>query len=123
MSDICLHIAKELGDYISDRDNASRLFEKLLNSKQHTKYVFDFSGVRFVSRSFMDEFYNKFLSHESTFSDKVEIVNLSDNFVLMLESVKKTQTRRQCSVFSQSVPTKSFSSIKDLNAFLGTLSL
>lgn len=52
----------------------------------------DFSGVKFASRAFMDEFYNLFLSPAVSSESKVVVANMSDDIAAILESVVRTNT-------------------------------
>lgn len=122
MDKLHIFMAKELGDHISSRESATRLFDRLLYLK-NTSYLFDFSQVRFASRSFMDEFYNKFLSKDSIFFENSKVIHLSNTLEQILESVKGTQSCRKQRKVSKSIPTKCFASVDELNHFLGTLSL
>lgn len=49
--------------------------------------VFDFSGIEFASRSFMDEFFNRLIVDQHA-----SVKNMSKNLEELLFSVSKTQT-------------------------------
>ena len=53
----------------------------------------DFQGVKFATRSFIDEFYNLFLKAPETNSFHVELINVPSDIKVMLDSVSRTQVR------------------------------
>ena len=86
----------------------------------------DFSGVRFASRAFMDEFYNLFLSPSGADSSrlKVEVVNLPASVAAMLEAVVRsnTQPRVHSAVTEPEASVIKFTSVEEMNAFFGVKS-
>ena len=108
------HIAKNLQSRVLVRE-----FYDFITNKNYTKVVIDFEDVSFISRSFMDEFYNVILKNPIF---EVELLNLSKEIQTMLKEVEKTQIK------SNKLPTKnsnkelSFSSVSELNSYLNSLS-
>ena len=75
--------------------------------------VIDFSGVKFATRSFIDEFYNLFLKNSSTNDFSLEIINVPSDIKTMLDSVSRTQ------VHATVIPSKSSEkAFKDVNELL-----
>lgn len=73
----------------------------------------DFSGIKFATRSFIDEFYNIFLKNPAFNNFKEELVNVPSDIKAMLDSVSRTQ------VSAKVIPSESSErSFKDINEFL-----
>lgn len=78
--------------------------------------VFDFGCVKFMGRSFADEFYNLFLKD----SDKnIKIINQSEEVRLTFSAVESTQNKSK--QVKEKGKIKRFSNIDDLSAFLCSL--
>lgn len=75
--------------------------------------VLDFKGVKFATRSFIDEFYNIFLKDSTLNNFKVDLINVPSDIKAMLDSVSRTQ------VSAKVIPSESSEkSFKDVNEFL-----
>ncbi len=73
----------------------------------------DFKGVKFATRSFIDEFYNLFLKTPKANTFRVEITNVPADIKAMLDAVSRTQVRAKV------IPSESQEvSFKDVNEFL-----
>ena len=81
----------------------------------------DFQGVKFATRSFIDEFYNLFLKAPETNSFHVELINVPSDIKVMLDSVSRTQVRAKV-IPSQSQEV-SFKSVKEFLNYFNTLVL
>ena len=53
----------------------------------------DFQGVKFATRSFIDEFYNLFMKTPDTNTFRVELTNVPTDIKAMLDAVSRTQVR------------------------------
>ena len=90
-----INIAEILSPNLSFRAQ-DRSFRQFVAGNDATDALMvDFSGVRFASRAFLDEFYNLFLSPSDADSSpfKVEVVNLPASVAAMLEAVVKSNTQ------------------------------
>lgn len=79
--------------------------------------VMDFHGVKFATRSFIDEFYNLFLKNPEENAFRVELTNVPEDIKTMLDAVSHTQVRAKV------IPSQTQEiSFKDLKEFLNYLS-
>ena len=77
----------------------------------------DFQGVKFATRSFIDEFYNLFLKTPETNTFRVELINVPSDIKAMLDSVSRTQVRAKV------IPSQSQEvAFKDVKEFLNYFS-
>jgi hypothetical protein len=81
----------------------------------------DFQGVKFATRSFIDEFYNLFLKTPEANSFRVELINVPADIKAMLDAVSRTQVRAKV-IPSQSQEV-SFKSVKEFLNYFNTLVL
>ena len=81
----------------------------------------DFQGVKFATRSFIDEFYNLFLKTPEVNSFHVELNNVPADIKAMLDAVSRTQVRAKL-IPSQSQEV-SFKDVKDFMNYFNTLVL
>jgi anti-anti-sigma regulatory factor len=56
--------------------------------------VLDFANVKFVTRSFIDEFYNVFLKNSSS-NIKVTLANVSEDIQMVFDAVGQTQNKEK----------------------------
>jgi anti-anti-sigma regulatory factor len=56
--------------------------------------VIDFANVKFVTRSFIDEFYNTFLKNKSS-DIKVSLANVSEDIQMVFDAVSQTQNKEK----------------------------
>lgn len=87
-----LDIAAILSPDLKSRMRAQDL-KQLIENNGATSVVFDFHGVKFATRSFIDEFYNLFLKTPEANSFRVELTNVPADIKAMLDSVSRTQVR------------------------------
>ena len=121
-----INIAEILSPDLSFRAQA-RGFRQFVEENDATDSVtVDFSGVRFASRAFLDEFYNLFLSPSDADSSpfKVEVVNLPASIAAMLEAVVKsnTQPRVHPAGPGPEASTVKFKSVEEMLDFFGSKS-
>ena len=90
------------------------------NSKAYS-VVIDFHGVKFATRSFIDEFYNVFLKTPGSLPFKVEITNVPEDINMMLESVSHTQTRAK--TIPAHTPERSFRTADELIRYLSSANI
>jgi hypothetical protein len=81
----------------------------------------DFQGVKFATRSFIDEFYNLFLKTPEANTFRVELTNVPSDIKAILDSVSRTQVRAKV-IPSQSQEV-SFKNVKDFLNYFSTLVL
>lgn len=83
--------------------------------------VMDFQGVKFATRSFIDEFYNLFLKTPEANTFRVELINVPSDIKAMLDAVSRTQVRAKV-IPSQSQEV-SFKDLKEFMNYFSTLVL
>lgn len=81
----------------------------------------DFQGVKFATRSFIDEFYNLFLKNPEDNAFSVELINVPSDIKAMLDVVSRTQVRAKV-IPSQSQEV-SFKDIKEFTNYFSTVVL
>lgn len=62
-------------------------FKLLIDNSGVDSVVIDFQGVKFATRSFIDEFYNLFLKTPDANAFRVELANVPADIKAMLDSV------------------------------------
>jgi hypothetical protein len=81
----------------------------------------DIHGVKFATRSFIDEFYNLFLKTPEANTFRVELVNVTSDVKAMLDAVSRTQVRAKV-IPSQSQEV-AFKDVKDFLNYFSTVVL
>ena len=77
----------------------------------------NFQGVKFATRSFIDEFYNLFLKNPEDNAFVVELTNVPSDIKAMLDAVSRTQVRAKV------IPSQSQEvSFKDVQEFMNYFS-
>lgn len=109
------HIAQALSSDLMSRPLAEDFFEYVRSSSEND-VVIDFTGVNFVTRSFMDEFYNLFLKTPSK-NFNVTVQNMSSDIEAVLNAVKSTQNRKKEISDARIVQAKDFQELNDFFAF------
>ena len=87
-----IDIAQILSPDLKSRMRAQDLQLLMVNSGEET-FIIDFHGVKFATRSFIDEFYNLFLKNPSANDFTVEITNVPEDIKLMFDAVSRTQVK------------------------------
>lgn len=108
------------GSELKSRATVSKILDAV-DMSHNKSIVFDFSNVKFATRSFLDEFYNTFLKNDNAVIN-VEIINLTENIASLLESVKSTQNKSK-SHFVLTKKVLRFSTVSEVNKYLSTLSM
>ena len=93
----------------------------LIENSEEKEIVLDFQGVKFATRSFIDEFYNLFLKSPEVNTFSVELINVPSDIKAMLDSVSRTQVRAKV-IPSQSQEV-SFKNVKEFLNYFSTLVL
>jgi len=107
-----IDIAQLLSPDLKSRMRAKDL-RLLVKNSGAKSVVIDFGGVKFATRSFIDEFYNLFLKNSSANDFSLEIINVPSDIKTMLDSVSRTQ------VHATVIPSKSSEkTFKDVNELL-----
>ena len=99
---------------ISSRQSIA-LLQNAVSLSKNVKYVFDFNGIEFISRSFADEFL-KFATNETS---EFEIKNANSTIIEMINAVKKTQ--EPIERHFNTIPILSYKRGAALNRLLATL--
>ena len=81
----------------------------------------NFQGVKFATRSFIDEFYNLFLKNPEDNAFVVELTNVHSDIKAMLDAVSRTQVRAKV-IPSQSQEV-SFKDVKEFMNYFSTVVL
>jgi len=115
-----IDIASILSSDLKSRMRAQDLRQLIENSGE-SDIEMDFQGVRFATRSFIDEFYNLFLKTPETNTFSVELVNVPTDIKAMLDAVSRTQVRAKV-IPSQSQEV-SFKNVKEFLNYFSTLVL
>ena len=115
-----IDIAEILSPDLKSRMRAQDL--KLLIENSGVDAVnLDFQGVKFATRSFIDEFYNLFIKTPVSNTFHVELTNVPEDIKLMLDTVSRTQVRAKV-VPSQSQEI-SFKNVKEFLNYFSTIVL
>lgn len=93
----------------------------LVENSGEKSVIFDFKGVKFATRSFIDEFYNLFLKPSIACKFDVELINVPSDIKAMLDSVSKTQVRAK--VIPASTSETHFKDVKEVIQFLSSAML
>ena len=112
------HIAKLLSPDLMSRPLANDFYEYIKYSGEKEIEV-DFSGVHFVTRSFMDEFYVLFSRYTSE-GYSIKLFNMSSDISKTMEAVRSTQNKKKEVTDETVIKTKN---IQDLERHLSTLAI
>ena len=111
-----IDIAQSLSPDLKSRMRAQDLKQLIENSEADIVEM-DFHGVKFATRSFIDEFYNLFLKNPEENAFRVELTNVPEDIKTMLDVVSHTQVR------AKTIPSQTEEiSFKDVKEFLNYLS-
>lgn len=111
-----IDIAQILSPDLKSRMRAQDLKLLIENSEADVVEI-DFHGVKFATRSFIDEFYNLFLKNPEENAFRVELTNVPEDIKTMLDVVSHTQVR------AKTIPSQTQEiSFKDVKEFLNYLS-
>ena len=111
-----IDIASILSPDLKSRMRAQDL-KALIDNSGADAVEMDFLGVKFATRSFIDEFYNLFLKTPEANTFRVELINVPSDIKAMLDSVSRTQVRAKV------IPSQSQEvAFKDVREFLNYFS-
>lgn len=115
-----IDIASILSSDLKSRMRAQDL-RKLVENTGESNVKMDFQGVKFATRSFIDEFYNLFLKTPEANTFSVELINVPTDIKAMLDAVSRTQVR--ASVIPSQSQEVSFKSVKEFISYFSTVVL
>ena len=115
-----IDIASILSPDLKSRMRAQDL-KALIENSGADAVEMDFQGVKFATRSFIDEFYNLFLKTPEANTFSVELINVPSDIKAMLDAVSRTQVRAKV-IPSQSQEV-SFKNVKEFLNYFSTLVL
>ncbi len=111
-----INIADILSPDLKSRMRAQDLKALIENSGADVVEM-NFQGVKFATRSFIDEFYNLFLKSPKANTFRVELTNVPADIKAVLDAVSRTQVRAKV------IPSQSQEvSFKDVKEFLNYFS-
>ena len=112
-----IDITTILSSDLKSRSVVSDLSLFIENTNEKSVIV-DFTNVKFVTRSFIDEFYNSFLKNKNS-AIKVNIVNVPEDIQMVLDAVSQTQNKEK--KVSEKSSVVSFNSFDEVNSYLQML--
>jgi hypothetical protein len=115
-----IDIAAILSPDLKSRMRAQDL-KALIENSGADAVEMDFQGVKFATRSFIDEFYNLFLKSPEVNTFSVELINVPSDIKAMLDSVSRTQVR--ANVIPSQSQEMSFKDVKDFLNYFSTVVL
>ena len=115
-----IDIASILSPDLKSRMRAQDL-KLLIENSGADSVVIDFQGVKFATRSFIDEFYNLFLKTPNTNAFHVKLTNVPADIKAMLDAVSRTQIR--VSVIPSQSQEVAFKDVNDLLDYFNTIVL
>ena len=115
-----IDIAQILSPDLKSRMRAQDL-KLLIENSEEKEVVLDFQGVKFATRSFIDEFYNLFLKSPTTNAFQVELTNVPEDIKTILDAVSRTQVRAK--VVPSQTQEISFKNVKEFLSYLSSITL
>lgn len=119
MREKIIDITQFFSNDLKSRSVARELRDMIINEKS-TRVKINFDSVNFITRSFMDEFYNVIVTNKNF---DIELINLSPEMEAMLDAVKSTQHKSKKTTEKKISGTDlKFSTISEANKYLEALS-
>lgn len=115
-----IDIAQILSPDLKSRMRAQDL-KLLIENSEEEEIELDFQGVKFATRSFIDEFYNLFLKNPEANVFKVRLTNVPEDIKTMLDMVSRTQVRAK--VIPSQTQEISFKNVKEFLSYLSSITL
>lgn len=109
-----IHIREYLPSIIST-GKAIKEIRESISFDNNCKYIFDFSGIFFISRSFADEFY-KFVTNSNI---DYSILNANKNIEEMLNAVSRI-SKKDIKTDTDEITFTYFKNINELHSFLSS---
>jgi len=115
-----IDVAQLLSPDLKSRMRAQDLMLLIENSEEK-EIELDFQGVKFATRSFIDEFYNLFLKNPKVNTFQVKLTNVPEDIKTMLDTVSRTQVRAK--VIPSQTQEISFKNVKEFLNYLSSVTL
>ena len=93
----------------------------LIENSEEKEIELDFQGVKFATRSFIDEFYNLFLKNPKANTFQLKLTNVPEDIKTMLDTVSRTQVRAK--VIPSQTQEISFKNVKEFLSYLSSITL
>jgi hypothetical protein len=106
-------ISDVLSADLKSRSNVHTLY-KYIENMNPDEVIFDFSNVKFATRSFLDEFYNVFLK-----THRFKTENVPSDIKLILDIVSRTQEDSKKIVHQNNL--KSFDTVDDFCNYMTSI--
>lgn len=110
-----ISIQQLIGTSVHTREASGMLVDRILESSSEMIEI-DFSGVRFISRSFADEFYSDKLTMERDKGKIIVISGASEMVMKMIKAVSRTQDKKERNI--PDTPIYEFDRKEDILNFL-----
>lgn len=108
------NIIVQLKSELKTRQEAREFLPSLESVGLDDVLVFDFTHVRFVGRSFADEFFNLYLKNS-----QVRTENMSCDIKVIFDTVSSTQDKKK--KVNSNVQIREFTNMEELNQYLSLL--
>ncbi len=115
-----IDVAQLLSPDLKSRMRAQDL-KLLIENSEEKEIELDFQGVKFATRSFIDEFYNLFLKNPKVNTFQVKLTNMPEDIKTMLDTVSRTQVRAK--VIPSQTQEISFKNVKEFLNYLSSVTL
>ena len=115
-----IDVAQLLSPDLKSRMRAQDL-KLLIENSEEKEIELDFQGVKFATRSFIDEFYNLFLKNPKVNTFQVKLTNVPEDIKTMLDTVSRTQVRAK--VIPSQTQEISFKNVKEFLNYLSSVAL
>lgn len=115
-----IDVAQLLSPDLKSRMRAQDL-KLLIENSEEKEIELDFQGVKFATRSFIDEFYNLFLKNPKENTFQVKLTNVPEDIKTMLDTVSRTQVRAK--VIPSQTQEISFKNVKEFLNYLSSVAL
>ena len=116
-----IDITTILGAELKSRTSA-RDFATYLSNMKIVEVMVDFSRVKSVTRSFMDEFYQQLLKKDKTLNSIIHLQGMNEQATAFLKSVELTSSRPRSSVDSSDARFVNLQTVQQLNEYLASIS-
>lgn len=87
-----IDITDVLAQDLKSRSWADDFYAFVMNTNEHELEI-DFHNVKFATRSFVDEFYNKFVKSDDNRTFISHLVNVPEDIQSIFDSVSRTQVK------------------------------
>lgn len=115
-----IDITTILGTELKSRTSA-RDFSTYFRNMQISQANVDFSNVKSVTRSFMDEFYNLFIRKDNSMGLQVNLQNMNEQVTEFLKSVERTSKQPRTIAQPANARFLNFTTVSQLNEYLASV--